>query len=82
MEKKFKISNKQSAQKVPKEFFHLTDTNVYRNSIFCYSFFVTLLSLKYKDFLISSNLSQFFTLLFYFIIIKSAKQKCNISLVH
>ena len=41
-----------------KKFFHFTGTNVYKNSIFLFCFFIIWLSVKYKDFLINSNLSQ------------------------
>ena len=47
-----------SAQKECKNLFHFTDIDVYKNSILLFHFFVIRLSVKYKDFLIISNLSQ------------------------
>ena len=45
-----------------KKLFHFADTNVYKNSILLFHFFVIWLSVKYKDFLIISNLSRIFRL--------------------
>ena len=63
-EKRLKIINRQNAQKCTKKrhkkFFHFTDTNVYKNLILMFHFFVIWLSVKYKDFLTISNLSQTF----------------------
>ena len=41
-----------------KKFFHFIYTNVYKNSILLFHFFVIWLSVKCKDFLIISNLSR------------------------
>ena len=66
-EKRFKVSNRQNAQKVLKRcakkgtfFFHFTDAEIYENSILLFYFSIIWLSVKYKDFLIISNLSQTF----------------------
>ena len=38
-QKKVKVGNKDSAQKVLKKFFYFTDTNVYNNSVLLFHFF-------------------------------------------
>ena len=47
-------------QKGHKSFFHFTDTEIYENSILLFHFSIICLSVKYKDFLGISNLSQTF----------------------
>ena len=47
-----------SAQKVHKTFFYFEDVNIYNNLVLLFHFFGIWLSVKYKDFLIISNLSQ------------------------
>ena len=86
-EKRFRTSNWQSAQKVHKKrhekFFHFTDTNVCKNSISLFHFFIWL-SVKCKDFLMISNLYQIvhvFSLL-HKDKLKAQERKCNMSVVH
>ena len=80
------FSRRKGSQKVHKKghtnFFHFTDTNVYKNSILLFRFFFIWLSVKYKDFLIISNLSQIFHVFILLYKDKSKVQKCNMSDVH
>ena len=58
-------------QKVSKEgckkVLYFTDTNVCKSSILLFHFFVIWLSVKYKDFLIITKLSQIFHVLIFFL---------------